>query len=117
AKLSARTILQSADPMAIGACSRELPQPKFRPATTIGYSLSRLPSFTKRVGYSDSGSPHIAYEPSFTYSSSMVGTRFKYCAGMIWSVSILSRTTYTGPVKTDFVMPTEWSRAGEFSTP
>src|SRR5438874_2054663 len=29
---------------------------------------------------------------------------------------MLSRTTYTGPVKTDFVMPKEWRRAGEFST-
>lgn len=37
-------------PIAMGACSRELPQPKFRPATTMGYSLSSWPSFTKRVG-------------------------------------------------------------------
>src|SRR5579864_1072189 len=35
---------------------------------------------------------------------------------MIWSVSMLSRATYTGPVKTDFVMPSEWSRAGQFSS-
>ena len=32
--------------MAMGACSRELPQPKLRPATTIGYSLSSWPSLT-----------------------------------------------------------------------
>ena len=30
---------------------------------------------------------------SFSYSSGIVGTSVKYCAGMIWSVSILSRTT------------------------
>src|ERR1051326_8470756 len=30
----------------------------------------------------------------------MVGIRLRYCAGMIWSVSILSRTTYAGPLKT-----------------
>src|ERR1043165_4685689 len=34
----------------------------------------------------------------------MVGTRFKYWAGMIWSVSMLSLTTYTGPVKTDCML-------------
>src|SRR5260370_492707 len=31
----------------------------------------------------------------------MVGTRFRYSAGMIWSVSMLSRTTYTAPLNTD----------------
>src|ERR1019366_2990611 len=45
----------------------------------------------------------------------MVGTRFRYCAEMIWSVSMLSRTTKTGPVKTDFVMAKVCGGAGEFS--
>src|SRR5213075_1556531 len=101
AKLSARTILHPAAPMAIGACSRELPQPKLRPPTTIGYSLSIWFSLTKRVGYSESGNPQCAYDPNFSYCSGFVGTRFRYCAGIIWSVSMLSRTTKTGPLKTD----------------
>src|SRR5436190_7127622 len=50
AKLSATTTWALAAPNAIGACSRELPQPKFRPPTTIGYSVSISPSFTNRVG-------------------------------------------------------------------
>jgi hypothetical protein len=39
------------------------------------------------------GSPISAFAPSWRYSSGTVGTRFKYCAGIIWSVSMLSRTT------------------------
>ena len=58
AKLSATTHWHSAAPMAIGACSRELPQPKFLPAITIGYSVSICPSFTKRTGWASSGRPH-----------------------------------------------------------
>src|ERR1700682_3844314 len=50
------------------------------------------------VGYWSSGSPIMAKLPSFSYSSAMVGTSVRYCAGMIWSVSILSRQTKTGLV-------------------
>src|SRR5262249_27344238 len=50
AKLSARTIRHPAEPSAIGACSRELPQPKFFPATTMGNSVLSWPSLTNRAG-------------------------------------------------------------------
>jgi hypothetical protein len=43
---------------------------------------------THRVGYSSSGRPMRAYEPSFSYSSGLDGTRVRYSAGMIWSVSM-----------------------------
>ena len=34
-----------------------------------------------------------AYEPSFSYSARLEGTKVRYLAGMIWSVSMLSPTT------------------------
>lgn len=46
-----------------------------------------------RVGYFDTGSPINAKDPSFLYSSGFEGTRVRYSAGMIWSVSMLSPTT------------------------
>jgi len=49
AKLSATTASQPAAPSAIGACSRELPQPKLRPPMTIVYGVCVWPSGMKRV--------------------------------------------------------------------
>ena len=70
------------------------------PATPIMETLAKgragnMPPMASALGTPDdvrnvaqyvlslSGSPHNAYAPSFSYSSGMVGTRFRYWAGMI----------------------------------
>jgi len=46
----ATTALAPAAPRAIGACSLELPQPKFSPAIMMLYFVDNCPSSTKRSG-------------------------------------------------------------------
>src|SRR5882762_4465907 len=93
---------------AMGACSRDEPQPKFLPATTILYGETNSSSVWN--GTCPLGSPACeggtllkAYLPNCLYSSAIDGLNVRYCAGMIWSVSTLSPRTYTLPVM-DFFM-------------
>src|SRR5215469_8472520 len=73
--------------MAMGAISREEPQPKFEPPTTMSPGATRCdqPSF--------SGTPSIACSPSFFSSREKIA----YLAGMIWSVSTLSPNLQARP--------------------
>src|SRR5262245_57756739 len=88
---------------AIGACSREDPQPKFLPATMNVYGETNSSSVWN--GTCPLGNPPwaggillSAYLPNWRYSSGMAGLSVRYCAGMIWSVSTLSPNTYALPV-------------------
>src|SRR5436305_6395035 len=91
---------------AIGACSRDEPQPKFLPAITTWYGDTN--SSLVWNGTCPLGSPACAggtllraYLPNCLYSSSLGGLKVRYCAGMIWSVSTLSPRTYAPPVMSD----------------
>src|SRR5215470_16048045 len=91
---------------AIGACSREDPQPKFFPATISLYGDTNSSSVwngTCPFGRPacDGGTLLRAYLPNCRYSSGMAGLSVRYCAGMIWSVSTLSPRTYALPVMVD----------------
>src|SRR5205085_4672645 len=44
-----------------------------------------------------SGTPLSAYRPNSFLSSGMAGLYIRYCAGMIWSVSMSSPSTYALP--------------------
>src|SRR4030095_8328849 len=44
-----------------------------------------------------SGTPYMAYMPKNLRSSGMAGLNLRYSAGMIWSVSTLSPSTYALP--------------------
>src|ERR1700722_12672545 len=46
----------------------------------------------------------------------MVGTRVRYWAGMIWSVSMLSSTTYTGLVSFFGISTQEFARIGHMAS-
>src|SRR5262249_58917871 len=91
---------------AIGACSREDPQPKFFPATISLYGDTNSSSVwngTWPLGSPacDGGTLLSAYLPNCRYSSGMAGLSVRYCAGMIWSVSTLSPRTYALPRMVD----------------
>src|SRR5437588_8692740 len=90
---------------AIGACSRDEPQPKLRPATMILYGETNSSSVwngTCPLGSPacDGGTLESAYLPNCRYSSGIDGLNVRYWAGMIWSVSMLSPRTYALPVMT-----------------
>src|ERR1043165_5363175 len=87
---------------AIGACSRDEPQPKLRPATMIWYGETNSSSAWK--GACPLGRPACAggtllsaYLPNCLYSSGIAGLNVRYWAGMIWSVSTLSPRTKALP--------------------
>src|SRR5919202_933126 len=87
---------------AIGACSRDEPQPKFLPATMILYGETISSSVWKGTcplgrPACDGGTLLRAYLPNCRYSSGMDGLKVRYWAGMIWSVSTLSPRTYALP--------------------
>src|SRR5262249_40846596 len=91
---------------AIGACSRDEPQPKFLPATMTLYGETNSSSVwngTWPLGSPDcaGGTLPSAYLPNCLYSSGTAGLNVRYCAGMIWSVSTLSPKTYALPVMVD----------------
>src|ERR1700736_2336520 len=54
-----------------------------------------------------SGTLLIAYMPKNLRSSGSDGLNERYCAGMIWSVSMLSPKTYALPVMIDSMAPRE----------
>src|SRR5206468_12427449 len=88
---------------AIGACSRDEPQPKFLPATMNLYGDTNSSSVWN--GTCPLGSPACpggtderAYLPNILYSAGMAGLYVRYWAGMIWSVSTLSPRTNALPV-------------------
>src|SRR5689334_14529789 len=88
---------------AIGACSRDEPQPKFLPAITTLYGDTNSSSVwngTCPLGRPDcaGGTLLRAYLPNCLYSSGMDGLNVRYWAGMIWSVSTLSPRTYALPL-------------------
>src|SRR5580765_5427194 len=87
---------------AIGACSRDEPQPKFRPATMIRYGDTNSSSVwngTCPLGRPDrsAGTLLRAYLPNIRYSAGIDGLKVRYWAGMIWSVSTLSPRTNALP--------------------
>src|SRR5262245_20785230 len=90
---------------AIGACSRDEPQPKFFPAITTLYGETNSSSAwngTCPLGspICAAGTPTRAYLPNILYSSGMAGLYVRYWAGMIWSVSTLSPRTNALPLIT-----------------
>src|SRR5262249_28839928 len=101
---------------AMGACSRDEPQPKFLPATMILYGETNSSSVWK--GTCPLGSPAWAggtllraYLPNCRYSSGMDGSKVRYWAGMIWSVSTLSPRTKALPVMIGFkLMGIPWNK-------
>src|SRR5262245_6561931 len=87
---------------AIGACSRDDPQPKFLPPTTILYGETNSSSVWNGTCPFGSpiwaaGTPTKAYLPNILYSAGIAGLYVRYCAGMIWSVSTLSPRTNALP--------------------
>src|SRR4051812_31006274 len=87
---------------AIGACSRDDPQPKFFPATMILYGETNSSSvwngtwpFGRPIWAG--GTLDRAYLPNILYSAGIDGLNVRYWAGMIWSVSTLSPRTNALP--------------------
>src|SRR3954454_9666683 len=85
---------------AIGACSRDDPQPKFLPATMIVYGETNSSSGPWN-GTCPLGSPawsggtlDRAYLAHSRYSAGIDGLSVRYCAGIDRRVSTLSRITY-----------------------
>src|SRR6476660_9509334 len=93
---------------AMGACSRDDPQPKFLPPTMILYPVMNprwVWNGTCPLGSPDcdGGTLDSAYLPNCLYSSGIDGLYVRYCAGMIWSVSTLSPRTYALPLISFFI--------------
>src|SRR5258706_13009273 len=112
------THLTPASASASGACSRLEPEPKFLPPTMIWKSL--LYSLGRTNGVLPPGKPAwpsgtllSAYIPKNFRSSGIDGLNFRYWAGIIWSVSILSPRTYAFPVMIDCIWPLLGQSIGE----
>ena len=87
----------------MGACSREEPQPKLRPATMMSPGVTR---------FTQSGSrPAMQFSPSFLGS---VVTRKR--AGMMASVSICSPTLWALPLNF-MICPPAYSWSGPATQP